>query len=80
MLRDYTGLREKEKKRKREEREKRGESEVAGRHCQPPSIPPTAHHASLSLSGLLSRSSRGPQAEIPFPGSSQGRSGHCWDV
>lgn len=67
MLRDYIGLREsREKGERREER--------------PWSQGGPAHGACLSLSGPLSRSSRGSQAEIPFPGSSQGRSGHCWDV
>lgn len=49
---------------------------VGGRPC----------HALLCCTSLsatirrLSRSSGGPQAEIPFPGSSQGRSGHGWAV
>lgn len=41
---------------------------------------PGLHMCLLGLPGLLSRSSRGSQAEITFPGSSQGRSGRCWDM
>lgn len=59
MLRDYIGLREKEEKSER--KKKRGESVVAGRPCQ---FSLLAHDACLSLSSLLSRSSRGPQAEF----------------
>lgn len=73
MLRDYIGLRE----RRRKGEKRRGEDTVGGRPChallhcisRPP--PPIRQ---------LSRSSGGPQAEIPFPGSSQGRSGHGWAV
>lgn len=42
--------------------------------------PRTPQGSCLSLSCPLSRSGRGSQAEIPFPGSSQGRAGGRWDV
>lgn len=72
MHRDYIGLREKEEKGERKRRERGCWEALPG--------PLIVHEARLSLPCLLGRNSRSSLAEIPFPGSSQGRSSHCWDV